>query len=1110
MHSQPKTTNHILFLTVALFLLAGVLSAYLLCPVASQAATRELGQTFLHAFDQKDTGGGAQNFGVVQDKNGLIYVANLMHVLEYDGMRWRQIYHPQRFRSLSVCVDSANTVFVGYQGDFGFLERDAVGRNQFHSLKSELPDTIANPGYIWNVTADNQHVYFRSPERLYRWTPNGSSPDQGQLRIWSFPAGSRLKGPFIAGQTCLVWQNGVGLVEVCSDSLHLFPNGNLLADIPVRCMTPLSESTWLLACEDKGLYHFGNGSLEHLTCPADDYVRKHFATSCQQLPDGRIALGTRYGGLLIITRDGQISRIIDKAMGLPDDNVLGPVFVDDQWGLWTPLNYGIARVEALSPLDEFGFDTGLEGSVNSILRFNKTIYVGTSQGLSYLAPASRDGRPASFKRIPGVQDRCWQLLSVAGNLYAILTDGIYRIVDPARPPQLVYQIDMAYCATLSPDSSRMFIGTYNQGLHVLRNRGNSWKYEGTVPGTSKQILRMTTDTENNLWLMVEYKFIERIHVDNSTPPDQWKVEVYNTSDGLPKPSLYYPILLNDQLFVGSVHGLHRFNAASNRFVPDSSLGDPFGSGDRGLWNLTMDPKGRVWFNSQFAKGAYVNIGKKKKYELKYPLVRVVGGNYLCFYPEQNGDVVWAGSEDGRLIRYDQTIPFPPETPFPALIRRVTIGGDSLLLDGSLHGDEEAMRLPYSLNSFRFEFTIPRFDAPAANKFEYRLVGLSDSWSSWTNEIYKDFNSLLEGRYRFEVRGHDVYYHESEIGGFDFIILPPWYRSYWAYSLYVLLFIGGVYLLIKWEIRRVEQRNRQLEKLVEKRTGQLAEANKKIQEYNETLEEKLEERTRHLIVSERQAVFGQLVQGIVHNLRNPLTTSMNSVEIMRIALERFKHDRFDSAEDEKMMMEAAFETVRKSIRWMEQANDTLNDMINTLLTKSRSDKGENMKHVDLNQLVENELKFLQADLRFKKLAARNLELEDDVLWVHVVPGEMTQVFQNLIRNAVDAMHGMEEQRLWIRSFRRDGKVFLEIEDNGPGISEENQERIFDPFFSTKPAEGDDNAKLGEPKGTGLGLWMCKEAMESFNGNIMVRSTLGKGALFTLSLPLTEPTEQDTEE
>ena len=82
-------------------------------------------------------------------------------------------------------------------------------------------------------------------------------------------------------------------------------------------------------------------------------------------------------------------------------------------------------------------------------------------------------------------------------------------------------------------------------------------------------------------------------------------------------------------------------------------------------------------------------------------------------------------------------------------------------------------------------------------YQVKLEGLEDDWSPTTNERYRDYTNLDEGTYTFWVRGYTLYPEDSQLASFSFVVLPPWYRTWWAYILYGVFGIGGIIAFVKW-------------------------------------------------------------------------------------------------------------------------------------------------------------------------------------------------------------------------------------------------------------------------------------------------------------------------
>lgn len=272
------------------------------------------------------------------------------------------------------------------------------------------------------------------------------------------------------------------------------------------------------------------------------------------------------------------------------------------------------------------------------------------------------------------------------------------------------------------------------------------------------------------------------------------------------------------------------------------------------------------------------------------------------------------------------------------------------------------------------------------------------------------------------------------------------------------------------------------------------AQKQLLAYNQQLEGLLKERTKDLIKSERQAAFSLLIKGIVHNLKNPLFTILGSFEMIQQMQEEFKQNP-QYAQMDPCVTEVCARTY-DMVRIGEASAKTLLDLIESLMAKSRSDKRESLEIVDINELIQQELKFMEADAQLAYKVKKEFTFYPQSLPVEVVPVEFVQVFQNLVRNALDAMRGRKDAVLRIETGLDNGAVFFLVSDNGPGIELETQSKIFDPFFTTKTKT---NPDYEGPEGNGLGLYTCREMVSSYQGKIELTSEPGQGTHFRVSFP-----------
>lgn len=275
---------------------------------------------------------------------------------------------------------------------------------------------------------------------------------------------------------------------------------------------------------------------------------------------------------------------------------------------------------------------------------------------------------------------------------------------------------------------------------------------------------------------------------------------------------------------------------------------------------------------------------------------------------------------------------------------------------------------------------------------------------------------------------------------------------------------------------------------------LKNAQDQVKAINENLERLVIEKTRALVKKERQAIIGLMVQGIVHNLKGPLTLAQWAAES---ASENINALLNKLGKDTSGNIKRAKDIESDIINFEKQIDKTF-QLVGTLLIKGRQDADEFMRELDINDLIQKECEILEADIVMKHEVCKQQNLDPSLPKIRGIYSDFSQVIYNLIKNALDAMKHSLDKRLIITTAHDFENVFISIADTGAGISEKYLDRIFDPFFTTKTINGE-TENSDEPTGTGLGLHTCRQLMREYGGIITVESDLGVGTTFTILLP-----------
>jgi len=276
-------------------------------------------------------------------------------------------------------------------------------------------------------------------------------------------------------------------------------------------------------------------------------------------------------------------------------------------------------------------------------------------------------------------------------------------------------------------------------------------------------------------------------------------------------------------------------------------------------------------------------------------------------------------------------------------------------------------------------------------------------------------------------------------------------------------------------------NATLEERVSERTAQLESTNHDL----EAALTELRQAQVQLVQSEKMASLGRLVAGVAHEINNPVSFIATSVPPLRRRLERAASD---APPDVRRLLGEAEEIVSIMARGAERTTAIVQDL------RSFSRLGEaSRKPVDLHDGLDTTLRLLESRWRDRVTVHRDY---GDLPLVECDPGQVNQVFMNVLANACDAV--ADGGNVWIAT-RADGDVAeVTIRDDGPGIAPEVREHIFDPFFTTKDVG----------RGTGLGLAISHQVVTAHGGRIDVESTPGSGATVRIVIPIAQTRSLDS--
>ncbi|WP_170113408.1 hybrid sensor histidine kinase/response regulator transcription factor [Ahniella affigens] len=971
-----------------------------------------------------------QNWAVDARDDGSVLIATSNSVLVFDGVYWQKLM-PSGVDKWVWDVDSDGDRFVaGTIDDFGWYGKGPDGNYTFHSLSQAAGQD--GFGMIGRSKISPDGMFFATREHVF-WQP----PD-GSLQVFDH---RHIGNMYRLGQTVLIQEtSGIqrfdGARRVFVDD-HRF---DLLIGTPIVGMVETGPDQGWVATLDRGLWRLEGPRLAHWPSAADSLGTALKTTAVLPLPDGRIVLGTRLGGLLVLNSDGTLAQRVDTADGLPGNRITG-FDLDRQQGLWVTMEGGIARLDLGSGITRFGRAQGVSTIMEAVHRHQGQLYAAGSEGVYRLTPEPE--RAARFVRVDGPANGV-SLLSHAesGSLLIGADNALWALFDGASSATQLFasrRINQLVQDQTQPNHVYAFS---TRGLQRYRWDDGAWQSDGDLPNFDIGLARGTQAADGSLWIGSNDGDLVRVR-----PAADWslsQIERWDGSAGVQK-GWNHVFRVGDRLLVGTG------DMAQDLQGPPLQL--TLLSSQINLRRMAVDSEpGRLWSPSGM-------LSLQRNTFTADPTL-----SYLLDGPSWNdalidGDHLWIAANEG-VFRV-------PRAPFrrPTLAVRfagVVLGRPSPGEQANALAYPNRLDLPMALDEMRLKFAVPDYSLGTPVQYRDRLLPGSGEWSAWRPEAFKDFTQLPYGESVFEVEATDHAGLTATPLRITLYRPAPWYLTLWAKAFYALAALGMLLFAAslgrRWRVQALELRARELGAQVAERT--------------ETIRQQRDE------LAEQSAARTRFFANVSHEFRTPLTLMIGPLQALRERA-RANHDP-DSAK--------LADTALKNSAQMQHLVDEVLDL-------HRLEAGQIKLHkqtIDLATFTRQLGEDFAELARLRGIALQIHAETESLLPVSVDVVQLRRILSNLIGNALKFSGSGSLVGVYLGTDNGYARVL--IEDQGPGIPAEDVPQVFERYFQSahhqKMARG----------GTGIGLALVRELVELHGGQVGIDSTLGVGTKVWFLLPL----------
>jgi signal transduction histidine kinase/ligand-binding sensor domain-containing protein len=536
------------------------------------------------------------------------------------------------------------------------------------------------------------------------------------------------------------------------------------------------------------------------------------------------------------------------------------------------------------------------------------------------------------------------------------------------------------------------------------------------------------------------------------------------------------------IWIGGITGIDYLDPVSGKVT---HYREKDGLPNETIYRIEADGKGRLWISTN--KGIArldPRTGQIKNFDIADGLQSQEFNGYGSGQSKRTGELFFGGV-NGFNIFHPDSIRDDPYKPVVLISKMRRYGKDARSVEESMLG-KHAIVLPHDENLMTFEFLSLSLSKPLKNQYVYQLKGFSDQWYYLGTQREITFTGLAPGRYTLRVKGSngDGIWNDSP-AVLTLTVLPPWWRSWWAYAFYGLCLLAGAYAVHRYQRQRVINKERE-----RARERELEQARTIEKAYHE-----LKATQTQLIQSEKMASLGELTAGIAHEIQNPLNFVNNFSETNAELLSELKEEIDNDNKREALAIADDLIANEQKILYHGKRADSI---VKNMLQHSRTSKGEKQL-TDINALVDEYLRLSYHGMRAKDKsfnATINTDFDDTIRNINIVPQDVGRVLLNLFNNAFYTVHERlknlgegYQPKVWVSTKQLDEQIKIQVQDNGMGIPKSVQDKIFQPFFTTKPTG----------QGTGLGLSLSYDIVKAHNGEIKVDSKEGEGTTFIMQLP-----------
>lgn len=820
--------KRVIFYLTCVFLLSNQLRA-------DSLNVTNFGNLFISNFTPDMYQSWNQNWDVCEGDDGLLYVANGAF-LEGGSDFWNSFRIKEDKYVRSVHRHHSGAILVGANEEIGLYNRSGLpGETNYTSLMGRLDSTYHSFGSVWQILDHDSIYYFRAGRAILQYDNDTIVPILfGDIVDYMNFLGDELN-VLIAGK---------GFGTIVKGEFKLYPYGSFFADKRIKSIFPFREDHFLIFTDDNGVFLADKEkSVPYSRFSVPEIVHAQISSAIM-LNDNYVAIGTVRNGLYILDASGKIIQHVNRKTGLQNNTIIN-MYSDESHNLWLALDYGLSYVYLNSCLSILNNDSDIGTGYVSVLYKDK-LYLGTNQGLYYMDwKKYEDIIPGNIQIFPvaNTSGQVWNLQIIENTLYCSHHKGLYKIDD-----------DEAELVSSQEGSWRIDEVVNIPGYYLQSTYRGFFLYKLDKDNGLALVKKMEDINTSRVFSMDEQGYIWNISDGNHI----WRYRIDPKTLNVSEREVFLPgeghdfervrILGNKkQVIFNSENGFFSYDDLSGKFRSLTYYNELF-SRNEFMAEFFEDDYDRIWYVSESEIGYFsTRFGQMKKVTRPFNLVSRSYTIYLGIVDVIDEDNILFGVERGFYHFNANCSMMPPKDYHSFIVDLKTFAPPKKTAHKSSGKSHPVYT--HAKNSFDFSFSSNILESQEKVQYKYKLEGYDSEWSEWSDRNSKEYGNLYEGTYTLKVLARDESGIESDVSEFTFQVMPPPYRSVYAFLLYLVLLALLILLGIRYRDRKVEQERMKIEaeklhELEEKKKKYEEEQLKSKQRITELVNDRLHQDLKH--------------------------------------------------------------------------------------------------------------------------------------------------------------------------------------------------------------------------------------------------------------------------